>query len=383
MTKKDYYDLLGVDKKADEQTIKKAFRKLAMKHHPDRNPGDAKAEAQFKEMKEAYDILSDPQKRAAYDQFGHAGVQGGGAGGFGGAGGAAGFEDLFGDIFGDIFGGARAGAGGGRASGGRQRGSDLRYDIELDLEDAVLGKKIEIEVPTQIACQTCSGSGAKSGSSPMRCDQCQGSGQLRMQQGFFTIQQPCGACRGTGQVIKDPCEGCKGQGRVRNRKTLAVKIPPGVDTGDRVRLTQEGEAGLQGGPPGDLYVQVHVRDHALFKREGEHLTCEVPISFMTAALGGLVQVPTLQGSLELKIPPETQTGKVFRFRGKGVPAVRGHGHGDLLCRIVCETPVGLNAEQRKLLEQFGALTGGNQNHAPRVQTWLSRVKQFVENLAKS
>ncbi|MCB1790073.1 MAG: molecular chaperone DnaJ, partial [Gammaproteobacteria bacterium] len=340
MSKRDYYDVLGVAKNASEAEIKKAYRRLAMKHHPDRNTGDksAEAESSFKEAKEAYEVLSDAQKRAAYDQFGHAGVDPSmGAGGFGGGRGGASFSDIFGDVFGDIFGGGRGGPGGSRV----QRGADLRYNLELSLEDAVTGTSVKIKVPTWITCDTCGGSGAKKGTSPKTCGTCKGAGQVRMQQGFFSVQQTCPTCRGRGSVIDDPCGTCRGQGRVQETKTLSVKVPPGVDTGDRIRLQGEGEAGDHGGPPGDLYVQVHVREHAIFTRDDSHLYCEVPIDFPTAALGGELEVPTLDGKVMLKIPEGTQTGKMFRMRGKGVKPVRGGPQGDLICRVVVETPVKL------------------------------------------
>src|SRR5690606_20625171 len=329
MSKRDFYEVLGVSKSADAAEIKKAFRKLAMKYHPDRNPDDKSAEAKFKEVNEAYEVLSDEQKRAAYDRYGHAGVDpNAGGGGFHAGAGGASFSDIFGDVFGDIFGG------GGRAGGRNNRGSDLRYTLELDLEEAVKGTTVEIRVPTLVHCDTCDGTGAKKGTSPVTCTTCNGIGQIRMQQGFFSVQQTCPSCRGSGKIIKDPCGDCHGQGRKEKRKTLSVKIPPGVDTGDRIRLAGEGEAGVNGGPAGDLYVQVAVRDHAIFRREGKDLYTEVPISFADAALGGELEVPTLEGRVKLKIPVETQTGKLFRLRGKGVTPVRGGNPGDLLCRVI-------------------------------------------------
>jgi molecular chaperone DnaJ len=381
MSKRDYYEVLGVAKNASEAEIKKAYRRLAMKHHPDRNTGDKSADAEknFKEAKEAYEVLSDGQKRAAYDQFGHAGVDpsmGGGGFGGGGAGGAS-FSDIFGDVFGDIFGGGRGGGGGSRV----QRGADLRYNLELSLEDAVSGTSVKIKVPTWVKCDTCGGSGAKKGTSPKTCGTCQGAGQVRMQQGFFSVQQTCPTCHGRGTVIEDPCPACRGQGRIQENKTLSVKVPPGVDTGDRIRLQGEGEAGDHGGPPGDLYVQVHVREHAIFSRDDSHLYCEVPIDFPTAALGGELEVPTLDGKVMLKIPEGTQTGKMFRMRGKGVKPVRGGPQGDLICRVVVETPVKLTEHQRDLLTQLAtSLQGGGSKHSPNAHSWLDRVKSFFTDI---
>jgi molecular chaperone DnaJ len=382
MAKRDYYEVLGVNKNASEAEIKKAYRRLAMKYHPDRNTGDAagKAEESFKEAKEAYEILSDAQKRSAYDQFGHAGVDpsmGGGPGGFGGAGGAS-FSDIFGDVFGDIFGGARGGPGGGSRV---QRGADLRYNLQLSLEDAVAGTTVKIRVPTLVVCSACGGTGAKKGSKPKTCDTCGGHGQVRMQQGFFSVQQTCPRCHGRGTVIEDPCSTCHGQGRVEEHKTLSVKVPPGVDSGDRIRLAGEGEAGEHGGPPGDLYVQVAVKPHEIFTREDSHLFCEVPISFVTAALGGELEVPTLNGKVMLKIPAGTQTGRLFRMRGKGVKPVRGGSVGDLLCRVLVETPVKLTGEQEELLRKFDeTMKKGGAKHNPHSTTWVDGVKKFFENM---
>ncbi len=372
MSKRDYYEVLGVAKTVDSAELKKAYRRLAMKFHPDRNPDDANAEAKFKEAKEAYEILSDDQKRAAYDRFGHAGVEGSAASGHGGAS----FSDIFGDVFGDIFGGAR---GGSASSAGR--GSDLRYTLELDLEEAVKGTTIEIDVPTLVGCEPCRGSGAKPGTQPKSCTTCNGVGQIRMQQGFFSVQQTCPACRGKGKSIGDPCVSCRGQGRVEKTKKLSVKIPPGVDSGDRIRLSGEGEAGAQGGQTGDLYVQVAVRDHAIFRREAADLYCEVPISFADAALGGELEVPTLEGRVKLKIPPETQTGKLFRLRGKGVSPVRGGGPGDLLCRVVIETPVRLSKRQKDLIKELQeSLEGTDQQQSPKKSHWFEGVKNFFDDM---
>ena len=373
MSKRDYYEVLGVDKNANEADIKKAYRRVAMKYHPDRNPDDPQADAKFKEASEAYEILATQEKRAAYDQFGHAGVDpsmGGGAGGFGGGS----FSDIFGDVFGDIFGG-----GGNR--GGPQRGSDLRYTLDISLEDAVKGTTVEIRVPSLSSCDLCGGSGAKKGSQPTTCGTCGGAGQVRMQQGFFQVQQTCPNCRGRGKTISNPCPTCRGQGRVEKNKTLSVKVPPGVDTGDRIRLSGEGEAGPEGGPAGDLFVQMSVKDHPLFERDGKHLYCEVPISFADAALGGELEVPTLDGRVKLKIPSETQTGKLFRLRGKGVKPVRGGGTGDLLCRSVVETPINLTKRQREILEELKISLGeGGKKQSPRQTNWFEGVKRFFDDM---
>lgn len=374
-TKRDYYEVLGVTRSASEDEIKKAYRRLAMKYHPDRNQGDESSKEKFQECQEAYNVLSDAKKRAAYDQFGHAGVQGGMGGGGAGAGGFGGFEDIFGDIFGDMFTGGGRGRPGGRTRG--TRGHDLKFDLTLTLEQAISGLTKEIQVPTQVACKTCTGSGAKPGSSKKTCAQCQGSGHVRMQQGFFAVTQTCPVCGGEGQVISDPCGDCRGQGRVRQSKTLSVKIPAGVDNGDRIRLAGEGEAGAQGGSAGDLYVEIHVTPHPIFEREGQHLHCEIPINFVTAALGGEVDVPTLHGHVKLKIPAETQSGKVFRLRGQGVKAVRGSSVGDLLCRAVIETPVNLTDEQKKLLQQFeSSLKQNPSKHQPKSSSWFDAIKRF-------
>jgi molecular chaperone DnaJ len=356
MAKRDYYEILGVDRGVSAADLKKAYRRVAMKYHPDRNPDDASA----------YEILSDEQKRAAYDQYGHAGVDQ--QSGMGGGAGFSNFSDIFGDVFGDIF-------GGGRGRGGPARGSDLRYTLELSLEEAVKGTTVQIKVPTLVSCKTCSGSGAKPGSKPVTCTTCGGHGQVRMQQGFFSVQQTCPNCRGRGTIISDPCKSCHGQGRVEETKTLSVKVPAGVDTGDRIRLSGEGEAGSDGGPSGDLYVQVSVRKHEIFQREGADLYCEVPIDFVDAALGGELEVPTLDGRVKLKVPAETQTGKLFKLRGKGVTPVRGGAQGDLLCRVVVETPVSLTSKQKEMLRDFQAsLKGGK--YSPKQSSWFDGVKKF-------
>jgi molecular chaperone DnaJ len=371
MSKRDYYKVLDVPRSATEAEIKKAYRRLAMKFHPDRNPHDTEAEERFKEAKEACEVLTDEHKRAAYDQYGHAGVEAASRGARGGFGGDA-FSDIFGDVFGDIF--------GARRSGGRSqvfRGADLRYELELDLSQAVFGHSVEIEVPKLVECETCNGSGAAKGSSSVACDGCGGVGQIRVSQGFFQLQQTCPRCRGAGTIIKNPCDTCLGQGRVRRTRKLSVKVPPGVDTGDRIRLNGEGEAGRNGGPPGDLYVEMHVKEHAIFEREGEHLSCEVPVSFATATLGGSISVPTLEGDVTLKIPAETQSGRVFRLRDKGVQPVRGGARGDLFCRVVVETPVNLSAEQKDLIRKLEeTLSQNSTRHAPRAEGFFEGVKRF-------
>jgi molecular chaperone DnaJ len=373
MTKRDYYEVLGVGRDAAEADLKKAYRRLAMKHHPDRNPDNPDAEAKFKEAKEAYEVLCDPDKRAAYDRFGHAGVNGGhGAGGFGGA---DAFNDIFGDVFGDIFGGGR------RGRNQVFRGADLRYELELTLEQAVAGDSINLELPTQAECSRCSGQGAEPGSTPVGCKTCGGVGQVRVAQGFFSIQQTCPTCGGSGSIIEKPCRECLGRGRVRKTKTLAVKVPPGVDNGDRIRLSREGEPGRNGGPPGDLYVDINVKPHPIFTREGQNLSCEVPVSFATAVLGGSVDVPTLDGTVVLKVPAETQSGSVFRLRGKGVRSVRSSGFGDLFCRVQVETPVHLTEQQKeKLLEFDSSIQGGGSRHNPRARSWFDGVKEFFERM---
>lgn len=375
MAKRDYYEVLGVSRDSTPQELKKAYRRLAMKYHPDRNPGDAASETSFKEANEAYEVLSDEDKRAAYDRFGHSAVDGSaGNSGFNSGGGS--FGSIFEDVFGDIFSGGQSGR------SHNQRGSDLRYNLELDLEDAVQGANPKIRIPVLASCKQCDGSGAKKGSDVVDCVQCGGLGQVTARQGFFSIQQTCPRCRGQGKVIKDPCGTCRGQGRVEEKKTLSVKIPPGVDTGDRIRLAGQGEAGAQGGPSGDLYVQIQVREHKIFSREGEHLFCEVPISFVEATLGGELEVPTLDGRVNLKIPPETQTGKVFRLRGRGVNVsqVRGSGVGDLYCKVILETPVNLTKKQKELLKEF--VDESKANQSPRQARWFEGVRSFFDNLGQ-
>jgi len=372
MAKRDYYEILGVSHNASDEEVKKAYRRLAMKNHPDRNPGDRAAEERFKEAKEAYEVLSDPRKRAAYDQFGYAGVDPS----MGTSGGASAFRDIFDEVFGDIF-GAR--------SGGTRvyRGADLRYELELTLEEAATGTKARIRVPSRVGCEECGGSGARRGTSPAACTTCNGVGQVRMQQGFFSLQQTCPRCRGTGRIVRDPCPSCDGAGRVIKEKSLSVRVPPGVDTGDRVRLAGEGEPGERGGPPGDLYVEVRVREHPIFTRDGNDLYCEVPIGFVTATLGGELEVPSLEGRVTLRVPPGTQSGQIFRLRGKGIRSVRGDTVGDLLCRVVIETPVDLTARQKELLLEFDRSLGNDEKkHRPKEMGWLDGVKRFFEEMKR-
>ncbi len=377
MSKRDYYEVLGVARNASDEDLKKAYRRSAMKHHPDRNPGDHAAEAAFKECKEAYEVLSDPSKRRAYDAHGHAAFEHGMGGGGAGAGPGAGFGDM-GDIFGDIFGNIFGGGGPGRAP---RRGADIGYVMELDLEDAVAGVEKRIEVPTLAPCAPCKGSGSEDGKVET-CATCHGRGQVRMQRGIFTMQQPCPHCGGRGQTIANPCPACHGAGRVEEEKVLSVKIPAGVDSGDRIRLAGEGEAGPAGTPPGDLYVEVRVRPHDIFERDGDDLHCEVPIRISQAALGDTIRVPTLDGDVELRIPAETQTGKVFRLREKGVRSVRSRHPGDLYCKAVVETPVNLTPEQRELLEKFEAtfVGDGARRHSPKSSTFLDGVKGFWDRM---
>jgi molecular chaperone DnaJ len=373
MAKRDYYEILGVSRTATVEQIKKAYRRLAMKHHPDRNKDDDGASAKFKEVREAYDVLNNSDKRATYDQFGHEGLRGRSpGGGFG----PDGFGDIFGDVFGDIFGASR------RGRSQVFRGADLAYELRLDLERAVRGDEVTIEVPTQVTCDECRGSGAAKGSKPVSCSTCGGVGQVRMQQGFFSIQQTCPACKGAGSVIMDPCTGCHGRGRIPQTRHLSVKVPAGVDDGDRIRLSGEGEAGRNDGPPGDLYVEIRVNPHKLFTRAATDLTCEVPVGFATVALGGDVELPTLDGHVALKIPPGTQSGKVFRLRGKGVITVRDKRPGDLFARVVVETPVSLTEEQKALLRELDeSINSGGEKHNPRAEGWVETVKRFFERIS--
>lgn len=374
MAKRDYYEVLGVAKTASDDDLKKAYRRLAMKLHPDRNPGDASAEEKFKEANEAYESLTDPQKRAIYDQHGHEGLNRGGGAGAGA--GNAGFADIFGDVFSDIFGGG--------ARGGPRRGSDLRYSMELSLEQAAAGTVESIRIPTLEVCIECAGQGTANSKPPPKCPTCGGGGQVRVQQGFFVLQQSCPHCRGRGTQISDPCRGCRGAGKVRREKTLEVKIPPGVDTGDRIRLGSEGEPGERGATPGDLYVQITVKPHDFFERDGADLHCTVPVGFVSAALGGEVEVPTLNGTAQLKIAEGTQSGKVFRLRGLGLKSVRGGGVGDLLCAVVVETPVNLTRKQKDLLRELSdSLSGSDGKHNPETTSWLDRARKFIDEHLKS
>ena len=378
MAKRDYYEILGVAKNASEEEIKKAYRKLAMKYHPDRNPDSKGAEDKFKEAKEAYEMLSDPGKREAYDRYGHAGVDpnmGGGGFGAGGAGFGGGFSDAFGDIFGDIFGQSARG----RAGPQVYRGADLRYNLEITLEQAAHGYDTTIRVPSWDECDTCHGSGAKPGTSPTTCTTCGGQGQVRMQQGFFSIQQTCPKCHGTGKMIPNPCPTCSGAGRIKRNKTLEVKIPAGIDDGMRIRSSGNGEPGMNGGPPGDLYVEIRIKPHPVFQRDGDDLHCEIPVSFAKAALGGEVEVPTLNGKASFTLPEGTQSGKTFRLRSKGIKGVRSGYAGDLFCHVVLETPVKLTERQKELLQEFEKLTtAGGSKHSPQSKSWKDKVKEFFE-----
>ncbi|HLE65643.1 MAG TPA: molecular chaperone DnaJ [Burkholderiales bacterium] len=373
MAKRDYYEILGVNRDAPDEEIKKAYRKLAMKWHPDRNPDNPRAEEHFKEAKQAYEILSDAHKRTAYDQFGHAGVDPSAAAGAGAGAGFSGFGDVFSDLFGEIFGGGRAG----RSS--VFRGADLRYNLEIALEQAAKGFETKIRIPTMAECATCHGSGARPGTQPQTCTTCGGAGQVRVSQGPFSIAQTCPRCHGSGKMVAHPCPACGGVGRVKHQKTLHVRIPAGVDEGDRVRLSGEGEPGVNGGPPGDLYVQVHIKPHSVFQRDHDDLHCEMPVSFATAALGGDIEIPTLDGTARIKVPTESQTGKTFRLRGKGIKGVRSQAPGDLYCHVVVETPVNLTERQRELLREFEAISQRDAaRHTPRTKSWFEKVREFFE-----
>ncbi len=379
MSKRDYYEVLGVPKNASDDEIKKAYRKLAMKYHPDRNQGNAQeAELKFKEAKEAYEVLSEPQKKAAYDQYGHAGIDPNMRGGPGGPEGFGGFAEAFGDIFGDIFGGGGARSG----RGGRKvyRGADLSYALEITLEEAAAGKTAELRIPSWDDCKTCNGTGAKPGTSASTCGTCHGQGVVQMRQGFFSVQQTCPHCHGSGQIIKDPCTACHGQGRIKGHKTLEVKIPPGIDDGMRIRSTGNGEPGTNGGPPGDLYIEIHLKKHAIFERDGDDLHCEVPISFARATLGGEVEVPVLGGRAVITVPEGTQAGKRLRLQGKGIKGVHASYPGDLFCHVRIETPVKLTEHQKKLLKEFDdSLQKGGAKHSPNTQSWLDKVKSIFSS----
>ena len=383
--KRDYYDVLGVPKNASDDDIKKAYRKLAMKYHPDRNQGDEakKAEEKFKEAKEAYEILCDPAKRAAYDQYGHAGVDpnmaGGGFRPGAGPEGFGGFAEAFGDIFGDLFGGAAAA--GARRGGGRQvyRGGDLSYAMEITLEEAALGKETQIRIPSWDTCDICHGSGAKPGTSAKTCPTCNGAGSVHLRQGFFSIQQTCPQCHGSGKIIPDPCTACNGAGRIRKQKTLEVKIPAGINEGMRIRSAGNGEPGTNGGPPGDLYIEIRIKQHEIFERDGDDLHCTVPVGMTTAALGGTIEVPTLGGKAEIELPEGTQHGKTFRLRGKGIKGIRSSYPGDLYCHIAVETPVKLTEHQRKLLRELDeSLRKAGDRHSPNAKSWTDRVKDLFK-----
>ena len=368
--KRDYYEVLGVNRGASTEELKKAYRKLAMKHHPDRNPGDQAAEEHFKEASEAYQVLSDPERRAQYDRFGHAAFEhGAGAGGFDFS--ASGFEDVFSDIFGDFFGTTR-----GRGRARSQRGEDLRYDLEIRFEDAIFGTERVINVPRLATCEACTGKGTKGGAARTTCNACHGSGQLRFQQGFFTIAKTCGQCGGQGTVIKDPCRSCSGSGVTQKTQSLNIKIPAGVDNGSRLKLRREGESGRNGGPPGDLYVVLSVQEHPLFHRQDNDIVCEVPISFAQAALGAEIEVPTIEGKLKMKVAAGTQSGTVLRLRGKGAPDLRGSGRGDELVRVVVETPRKLTARQREILEEFARSSGEEVN--PLAKGFFDKVKEMFD-----
>ena len=373
MSKADYYETLGVSRDIDEKGLKSAFRKKAMKYHPDRNPGDSEAEAKFKELGEAYEALKDPQKRAAYDRFGHAAFENGGGGGqspFG----AGGMSDIFEDIFGEMMGGGR------RSSGGRSRGADLRYNMEISLEEAFEGKTAEIEIPTSIKCEKCDGSGAKPGTSPSTCGTCGGVGQVRASQGFFSIQRTCPSCQGQGQVISDPCGTCSGSGTTTQEKTLSVNVPAGIEDGTRIRLAGEGEAGARGGPQGDLYIFLSIKPHEFFQRDGADIYCRVPISMTTAALGGQFEVGTVDGGkTRVKVPEGTQNGKQFRLRSKGMPVMRSSQTGDMYIQVAIETPSNLSKGQRELLTEFEQLS--SEENSPESTGFFSRMKGFFDGLA--
>jgi molecular chaperone DnaJ len=376
MAKQDFYELLGVRRGAGAEDIKKAYRKLAMQHHPDRNPGDKASEHKFKELSEAYEILKDDQKRAAYDRFGHAAFEnaggGPGAGPFGGFGNAGGFADIFDEMFGEFMGGQRSGAQG--------RGSDLRYNLEISLEEGFKGKQTSVRVPTLAPCEGCKGSGAEAGSKPVTCPTCKGSGRVRAQQGFFTIERTCASCQGAGRVIERPCKICGGQGRVRKEKTLAVNIPPGVEDGTRIRLAGEGESGMRGAAPGDLYIFLSLAPHRIFQRDGANIHCRVPIAMATAALGGSLEVPVIDGGrAKITVPPGTQTGHQFRLRGKGMSVLRSQARGDMYVQAVVETPMNLTKRQQELLREFDK-EGEAGKTSPESEGFFSRVKEFFEDL---
>jgi molecular chaperone DnaJ len=380
MAKRDYYEVLGIDRGATDPDLKSAFRKLAKKFHPDTNPGDVDAEKNFKEVNEAYEALKDPQKRAAYDKFGHAAFEGmGGRGPGGGQGGfgpdfASSMSDIFDDLFGEFMGGRRGGDG---RHSGRERGADLRYNMSITLDEAFNGKTAQIRVPTSVSCETCDGSGAKSGTNPTTCPTCSGAGKIRASQGFFTIERPCPTCHGRGETIQNPCADCGGAGRVTKERTLSVNIPPGVEDGTRIRLAGEGEAGMRGGPAGDLYIFLSIEPHSIFQRDGADIFCRVPISMTTAALGGQIEVPTVEGAVSrVKIPEATQSGKQFRLKGKGMPVLRSKLTGDMYIQVEAETPTKLTRRQRELLEEFQKLSDAGTS--PESQSFFDRMKGLFD-----
>lgn len=381
VAKRDYYEVLGIDRNADISEVKRAYRRLAMEYHPDRNPDDPNAEEKFKEASEAFDVLSNDDKRHRYDQFGHQGVEGM-ASGFNPFANGAGLHDILNNldsVFGDMFQDVRYS----RRRGLEERGSDLQYSLSITLEQAVKGDKIQIKIPTYRTCGDCHGSGAARGSSRTTCTDCNGTGMLQSRQDFFFVQRTCGRCRGAGEVLESPCDKCRGQGRIHTERELSITIPPGVDQGTRLRLSGEGQSGLRGGPSGDLYVEFSVKPHKVFERQNNNLLCEVPITFTQAALGSEVEIPTLQGHVKLRIPSETQTGKLFRLRGRGVPSLRGGGRGDLLCRVVVETPVKLSSHQRELLEELESTVKSSKKHTPKGSSFFKSVKEFIDRITPS
>jgi molecular chaperone DnaJ len=374
MAKRDFYEVLGVARGAGEAELKRAYRKLAMELHPDRNPGDAAAEARFKELNEAYEVLKDPQKRAAYDQFGHQAFEHGGMGGRGGGFDFTSFADVFDDLFGDFM-------GGGRRRGTNNRGSDLRYNLTISLEEAFSGKRAQIRVPTAVTCEACRGSGGEAGAEPTACQTCRGMGRVRAQQGFFTVERTCPTCQGSGRVISNPCKACNGSGRAQRERTLAVNIPAGVEDGTRIRLSGEGEAGIRGGQPGDLYIFVTVAPHRFFRRDGAHLFCRVPIPMTRAALGGEVEVPTIEGRpVGIVIPPGTQTGRQIRLKGKGLTELHGSQRGDLYIEVVVETPVRLSRRQQELLREFERAGESADSTHPESEGFFAKVKELWAEL---
>lgn len=374
MAKRDYYEILGVSREVDADSLKKAYRNVAMRDHPDRNPDDPEAEERFKEASEAYSVLSDSEKRGAYDRFGHAGVTGGSpGGGFQDFGDLGGFTDVFEDLFGDLLGGRRSG---GRRRGRGQRGADLRYNLEIDLSDVITGLEPKIKIPKMRACESCGGSGAPPGTSPETCGACGGGGQVFLQQGFFRVSRPCDVCSGSGELLRERCESCRGQGRTEGQQTINVRIPPGIDEGTRLRLSGEGEAGISGGPPGDLYVVIGIKPHALFRRDGANVHCEVPVTMVQASLGAEIEAPTLEGRVKLKIPAGTQSGKILRLRGKGVPTLRSSARGDQMLHIFVETPTRLSSRQREILESFAEETGSTVS--PQHKGFLDKIRELFD-----